>query len=155
MKVLLISIMALILTPLAHAQGSRIDKLPTKVLAKEARKVVRNGGIKSHRYGDATPYLKRLSYELVERAFLPYGYDRVQWALYIVDRESDFNPGAINTTWSGWEEQAKGLAQLIPKYHTWVNFDRMLRDPYYAARVFVRLSKGGKETSPWCLPCAS
>ena len=147
MKVIAIIVSALVMTPLASAHSSRIDQLPTKVLAKEAKKVVKNGGVYSPKCGDASPYLLRLSYELVERAFRPYGTEG--WALYIVGRESCFNPGAINFKWDGWKNQAKGLAQLIPVYHPWVNYDRMLVDPWYGAQVFVKLSRGGTRTGPW------
>ena len=151
MKFIVISLLALVMIPVANAHESRIDKLPTKVLAKEAKKVVRHGGVYSHKCGDASPYLRRLSYELVERAFAPFGTQ--DWALYIVGRESCFNPGAINYKWSSWDQQAKGLAQLIPAYHQWVNYGRMLKDPWYAAMVFVKLSDGGKSTGPWACSC--
>lgn len=150
-KFIVITMLALIMAPVASAHESRIDKLPTKVLAKEAKKVVRHGGVYSHKCGDASPYLKRLSYELVERAFRPYGTQ--DWALYIVGRESCFNPGAINTKYSNPKQQATGLAQLIPAIHTWVNYDRMVKDPWYGAMVFVKLSNGGKSTGPWACSC--
>ena len=156
MRFIVTVIVALMIVPVAsanHLQSNRIDQLPTKVLAKEAKKVTPKQNY-SHRHGHCSPYLKKLSYELVERAFRPYGTQG--WALYVVERESGFCPGAINTTWSEWEEQAKGLAQLIPKYHSpSIDYDRILSDPAYAVKVFVSLSHGGKRTGPWCLPCAS
>jgi soluble lytic murein transglycosylase-like protein len=112
-------------------------------LAKAAKQEVRRGGIYSTRWGDASPWLRRLSAELVERAFQPYGTQR--WALYIVHRESGENPGAVNR-YSG----CTGLPQIHPM-HRWVNFKRLKADPAYAAKVFVRMSRGGSHTSPWAL----
>jgi len=123
--------------------ADRVDGLTTTQLAKEARKVVRQGGIHSSRWGDASPYLRRLSYELIERAFRPYGTDR--WALYIANRESGFNPGAINSS-----SYCTGLAQFSP-IHKWINFRRLIRDPAYAVAVFLHMSRGGRETGPWRL----
>lgn len=156
MRFIVTLIIALTIVPVAnarHLQSDRIDRLPTKVLAKEAKKVAVKQTY-SHRHGHCSRYLQKLSYELVQRAFQRYGTQ--DWALYVVDRESGFCPGAINTTYSAWREQAKGLAQLIPKYHSpSIDYDRILRDPAYAVKVFVSLSHGGKRTGPWCLPCAS
>lgn len=113
-------------------------------LIKKANKEIRNGGIYSHRWGDASPRLRRLCYELVERAFRPYGTQ--QWALYVVRRESGCNPGAINSS-SG----TTGIAQIHPRYHKWINYWRVQRDMRYALWTFVRLSRGGHNTGPWCL----
>lgn len=133
----------------ASTAGDRVSKMSWVTLAKEAKKVVRNGGCHSVRHRDASQYLMRLSYELVLRAFLPFGTER--WALYIVDRESGFNPCAVNTTYSYWREQARCLMQAIPKYHAWVDYKRCNSDPAYAVRVFVRMSRGGHHVSPWYL----
>jgi hypothetical protein len=113
-------------------------------LANAADHAIARGAIHSHRWGDATPWLRRLVYEMVQRAFTPYGTQA--WALYVVDRESGFNPGAINSS-SG----TTGIAQIHPRYHTWINYTRVQRDMRYALSTFLRLSRGGRNTGPWCL----
>ena len=132
----------------AHgAAQDRVDTLTTKQIYREAEKVIANGGIHSMRWGDASPYLIRLCYEALERAFKPYGTQR--WAEYVVTRESGCNPGAVNTTYSSWSQRAQCISQMIPAYHDWVDFRRCLRDLRYAVAVFVRLSRGGHNTQPW------
>lgn len=116
-------------------------------LAENAREEVRNGGTYSIRYGGCSERLKTLSRELVERAFRPYGTS--QWALYIVGRESGFCPGAVNTTYSNPMQQAQCIAQMIPAYHTWVDYKRCKSDPAYSVQVFKELSDGGSKTGPW------
>jgi hypothetical protein len=150
-----ISIIAVILFVLsfgsAQAHSERVDRLPTAVIAKEAKKVVKNGGTYSVRHGDCSPYLKRLVYELVQRAFPTWSRG---WALYVVERESGFCPGAVNTIYSAWDQQAKGLAQWVPDTQPeWINYKRLVGDPWYAVRVFVVTSNHGKKQGPWCLPC--
>lgn len=130
-------------TATSKPTGSIVDRLTDRQLTVAARQAVRNGGIRSTRWGDATPWLKRLSYELVDRGFRRFGTQR--WALYIVHRESGFNPGAVN-----WSSGCAGLPQIHPM-HRWVNFKRLKADPAYAVRVFVRMSRGGRHTQPWAL----
>jgi hypothetical protein len=121
-----------------------LSEIPYKFLAKVADKAIRQGHVYSHRWGDASPWLKALCYEMVERAFTPYGTQA--WARHVVNRESGCNPAAINST-SG----TTGIAQIHPRYHTWVNYHRVQRDMRYALATFVRLSRGGRHTQPWCL----
>ena len=139
----------LLLTPAAVQAKSadRVDHLTTRQLYSEAKKAIANGAIYSMRWGDASPYLIRLCYEALERAFKPYGTQR--WAEYVVTRESGCNPGAVNTTYSSWTQRAQCISQMIPAYHDWVDFRRCLRDLRYAVAVFVRLSRGGHNTQPW------
>lgn len=138
-------ILALTVVSGATAHDSRrLDRMSYDQLAREADKVIRNGGIYSHRWGDASRYLIDICYEMVERAFKPYGTQA--WAAYIVRRESGCNPGAINSS-SG----TTGIAQIHPRYHTWINYTRVQRDMKYALWTFVRLSRGGANTGPWCL----
>ena len=124
-----------------------VHKFSDSQLAEQARLEVKNGGTYSIRYGDCSSRLKTLSRELVERAFRPYG--TTSWALYIVGRESGFCPGAVNTTYSNSKEQAQCIAQMIPRYHTWVDYKRCKSDPAYSVKVFRELSNGGKSTRPW------
>jgi hypothetical protein len=148
--VLSVSFLAFALEP-ASARSNRVDSLPTKVLAKEAKKVVRNGGTFSVRHGDCKPYLKRLVYELVQRGFRPHGSYAMSQAIYIVRRESGFCPGAVNTRYSSWRQQAKGIAQWVPATQPgWINYKRLVSDPYYAVRVFVVTSDHGRDFGPWC-----
>lgn len=116
-------------------------------LAENAREEVRRGGTFSVRYGDCSSRLQSLSRELIERTFGPHG--TANWALYIVDRESGFCPGAVNTTYSSWTQRAQCIAQMIPAYHTWVDYDRCKTDPAYSVKVFAELSNYGTSTGPW------
>lgn len=113
-------------------------------LAREANTAIRNGAVHSHRWGDASPYLIRICYAMVDRAFRPYGTS--SWARMIVNRESGCNPGAINSS-SG----TTGIAQIHPAYHHQFDYWRMQRDMRYAVAAFLRLSDGGRSTGPWCL----
>jgi Transglycosylase SLT domain len=130
---------ALLIVPTAMADG--VDNMPTKKIERAAQKQINNGAIYSSRWGDASPYLKRLCYELVDRAFAPFGTS--SWAHYVVNRESDCNPGAINSS-SG----ANGIAQILQS-HTQYDHYRIRHDIRYAVRVFVHMSDGGRNTSPW------
>lgn len=125
----------------------RYDTLPTDDLYALADQAIRHGAIYSVRWGDASPILKGVCYEAVRRAFAPYRTQ--EWARFVVNRESGCNPGAVNTTYSVWREQAQCIAQMIPKYHTWIDYSRCKSDLRYAVRVFVGLSNGGKSTGPW------
>lgn len=133
----------------SRALSASTSSLSTAELYFAAQWEINHGGIYSHRHGAVSSRLKEVCYELINRAFAPYGTQR--WASYVIRRESDCNPAAINYTWDGWENQANGLAQMIPKYHTWIDYDRVHRDMKYAIHVFVRLSRGGRSTGPWCL----
>jgi hypothetical protein len=127
----------------AHDRES-ISKMKTATLYKEADRAIRNGCIHSSRWGDACPYLVRLCYEIVARAFAPYGAS--DWAVSIVRRESGCNPGAVNSS-----SQTTGIAQIHPAYHKWVDYYRVKRDMRYAIKTFLRLSRNGRNTGPWCL----
>ena len=125
------------------------DRMSYAQLAVAGKKEVARGGTYSVRYGDCSSRLKRISYELVQRVFAPYGSAAIRWAQYIVSRESGHCPGAVNTTYSSWREQAQCIAQLIPRYHSWVNYTRCKTDPAYSVQVFRKLSNGGRSTGPW------
>jgi hypothetical protein len=138
---------ASLLVIFAGSASAGVESYSNNQLQREAAKEIAHGGIYSVRWGDASPYLKSLCYEMVRRAFAPFGTD--QWAIHIVNRESGCNPGAVNTTYSSWSQRAQCIAQMIPAVHTWVDYARCKRDLPYAVRVFVRLSNGGRETGPW------
>lgn len=131
-------------TGTAGATTNDMDNMTYSQLANAADQAIANGAIRSHRWGDATPWLTRLCYEMVRRAFAPYGTQ--DWAVYVVRRESGCNPGAINSS-SG----TTGIAQIHPRYHTWIDYSRVQRDMRYALATFLRLSRGGRNTGPWCL----
>lgn len=133
----------------AALRTGRYDQLPDHDLYALANQAVSSGAIYSHRWGDASPALKGLCYEAVRRAFSRYGTQ--EWARHIVNRESGCNPGAINTTYSSWNQRAQCIAQMIPAYHRWVDYGRCKRDLRYAVEVFVGLSDGGKSTGPWSM----
>ncbi len=135
---------ALLFVPTAMADS--VDNMSTNRIEQAAQNQINKGAIYSSRWGDASPYLKRLCYELVERAFSPFGTQ--SWALYVVNRESGCNPGAINST-SG----TTGIAQIHPAYHKWINYYKLKRNIRYAVAVFVHMSKGGKATRPWACNC--
>lgn len=143
--VLTATIIVLILAGQTQAESAKSSKeSTTEQLYKQADKAIRNGCVYSSRWGDACPYLKNICYELVERAFAPYG--TAAWAVHIVRRESGCNPGAVNSS-SG----TTGIAQIHPRYHTWINYYRVKRDMKYAVKTFLRLSRNGHNTGPWCL----
>jgi hypothetical protein len=126
------------------AAGAELDRMSYGQLNKAANKAIRNGHVYSHRWGDASPWLKSLCYEMVSRAFAKFGTS--SWAVYIVNRESGCNPAAINSS-SG----TTGIAQFHPPSHPQYNYHRMQRDMAYAIRAFIRLSGGGRYTRPWAL----
>lgn len=129
-------------TPVSHVKP--LDEIPYRFLAKVGDRAIRQGHVYSHRWGDASPWLKAICYEMVDRAFSPYGTQA--WARHVVNRESGCNPAAINSS-----SQTTGIAQIHPAYHTWVDFQRVQRDMAYALRTFLRLSRNGSNTGPWCL----
>lgn len=116
-------------------------------LAEKGKEAIASGGSYSVRYGDCSEKVKTIVKELLVRAFGPYG--TIQWANYIVGRESGYCPGAVNTTYSSASQQAQCVAQLIPAYHTWVDYKRCKSDPAYSVHVFDVLSNHGTSTSPW------
>jgi len=140
-----VSLFVLVVATPAHAGTT--DRMSYAQLERAANKAIRSGHVYSHRWGDVSPWLKTLCYEMVDRAFAPYGTQA--WAHYVVNRESGCNPAAINTTYSDPCQQATGLSQMIPCVHRWVNYKRVQRDMGYAVAVFVRLSDGGRSTGPW------
>jgi len=133
------------------AASDQVDRMTNKQLVKESRSVIAHGGILGTGWGQVTPYLRRICQEMIDRAFAPYGSWAVSWARHIVRRESGCNPAAVNYTYSDPGERATGLSQMIPNVHTWVDYRRVVRDLWYAVRVFVRLSRGGHNPGPWCL----
>ena len=144
----IVAALALLVAPVAQgSNGGSIDRMSYAQLEKAANKAIRSGHVYSHRWGDASPWLKTLCYEMLDRAFAPYGTQ--SWAKYIVNRESGCNPAAINTTYSDPCQRATGLSQMIPCVHRWVNYQRVQRDMGYAVAVFVKLSRGGRSTGPW------
>jgi len=142
--IMLTLVILALLAAAAPAAADDFAGLTYAQLADRADRQIAHGAVYSHRWGDASPYLRALCYELVRRAFAPYGTQ--QWALYVVRRESGCNPGAINSS-SG----TTGIAQIHPRYHTWINYARVQRDMRYALRTFLRLSRNGRSTGPWCL----
>lgn len=124
-----------------------IQFMSDEQLAEAGKRAIANGGTYSVRWGDCSNDVKTIVKELINRYFGPHGTER--WAYYIVDRESGFCPGAVNTTYSDWSQQAQCVAQLIPEYHRWVDYDRCKTDPAYSVAVFAKLSRNGQSTGPW------
>lgn len=142
----------------AKPAADRVDRLPTRALEREARTVALHGGIRCHTVGVgaecATPYMRRLVRELVERRLRPYGSYALAWGLCVVGRESGFNPAAVSHT------DDHGAGQLHRSDHRWVDYGRIAwqtdvsptgwaGDPVYSVAVFVRLSRGGANRDPW------
>lgn len=142
----------------APASTDRVDRLTTPVLKREARTVARNGGIVCHTIGVgagcATRYMRRLTIELVERAFAPDGAWAARWAVCVAGRESGGNPAAVSST------DDHGAGQLNRPSHPWVNYHRIAwqtprsptgwaSDPVYSVAVFHRLAHGGANRGPW------
>ncbi len=144
MKTLMVLTVIVMIAAPASQASDRIDRMTNQELADAANTAIRNGHVYSSRWGDASEWLKALCYEMVDRAFRPYGTQA--WARYVVNRESGCNPGAINSS-SG----TTGIAQIHPAYHRWINYYRVKTDMRYAIRTFLRLSRGGSNTGPWCL----
>ena len=109
-------------------------------LERTARRVATHGGVAGSCYGCATHYMKLLADELVVREFPGWSEG---WAVCVVERESGFNPGAVN-----WQSGATGLSQIEPQYHPEFNRWR-LKDPVYGTHAFGRLSRWGRDRSPW------
>lgn len=138
--------------------GDRVDRLPARLLEREARTVGRNGGIVCHTIGVgsgcATAYMRRLTRELVERGLAPSGPGAVAWGLCTVGHESSFNPAAVSHT------DDHGAGQLNRPSHRWVNYQRIAwrttssptgwaTDPVYSVGVFLKLSRRGTNRGPW------
>lgn len=145
-------------TPPAKSTADRVDRLPTRLLEREARKVALHGGIRCHTIGVgarcATPYMRRLVRELVERRFRVYGRYALAWGVCVAGRESGFNPAAISAT------DDHGVGQLNRPSHQWVDYGRIAwatdvsptgwaGDPVYSVAVFAKLSRGGRNRDPW------
>jgi Transglycosylase SLT domain len=129
----------------SDARGAdRVDRLTQPALERAATEAAATGGIRSTRYADATPWMRRLSRELVARAFAG---DARRWALCVVERESGFNPGAVSST------DDHGLPQVNRPSHRWVDYRRIVVDPVYAVAVMVRLSDRGRNRGPWGWSC--
>ena len=123
----------------APRPARQVACLSTRVLERIGRQVAVHGGVRSSAYGDATPWLKAISRELVARAFPPWAR---RWAACIVGREAGWNTGAISPA----DDYSLGQlhAGLWP-----VDYQRQLRDPGYAARAFALVSLHGRRTWPW------
>lgn len=146
-RAILLALFVFVVVAFAPAQASASDRMSYAQLERAANKAIRSGHVYSHRWGDVSPWLRTLCYEMVDRAFAPYGTQA--WARMVVNRESGCNPAAINTTYSDPRQRATGLSQMIPAVHTWVDYDRVQRDMGYAIAVFIKLSDGGRSTGPW------
>ena len=144
---LVVVLVSLVSINVARAGQQDLDRLSYAQLDRAAQKEIARGGIYGIGWGAASPWLKSICYEMVERAFTPYGNQR--WATYVVNRESGCNPGAVNTTYSSWSQRARCIAQLIPYYHRWVDYGKCSTNMRYSIAVFVRLSKGGNSRGPW------
>jgi hypothetical protein len=112
-------------------------------LASQARWVAAHGGIRSSRYGDATPELKRLVRALIRQTFQPAGWAAVRRATYYACRESGFNPGAVSNS------DDHGAMQVHrASYHPF-DFWRVDHDPAYSVWVGWIVSSHGRDWSPW------
>jgi hypothetical protein len=140
--VLLIAVIATVADAHAGDQHRRplLQRISQPRLERAAERAVAAGRIHSSRWGDATPWLRNISRELVRRAFAG---DAERWALCVVDRESGFNPGAVSSTGD------HGLPQIHRTAHRWVDTRRIVVDPVYGVSVFVALSDHGRNRGPW------
>jgi hypothetical protein len=86
--------------------------------------------------------MKYLARQLVVKQFSNAGSEAVRWALCVVNRESGFNPGAVNSS-SG----AAGLFQFLghSQYNSW----RLTHDPVYQVWAAWDLSNGARVRSHW------
>jgi len=121
-------------------KADRVRRMPQAQLERVARHVARHGGIRGSCYGCATPYMRRLSLELVWRAFPAWSR---QWAVCITLREAGANPGAVSPT------SDYGLGQIHVAAHPEFSAWRLTHDPVYSARAFRVLAEGGRVRHPW------
>lgn len=136
-------LLAVLLCSLAiPAAQAGTEDMSYNQLARAGNKAIQKGHVYSSRWGDASPWLRSICYEMIDRAFAPFGTQR--WAHYVVNRESGCNPGAINS-----DSAANGIAQIMPSVWTQYDHYRMRHDLRYAVSVFVRMSNGGRYTRPW------
>jgi hypothetical protein len=134
----------------AALRNGQLGSLTTDELYAAADREVQHGGIYGIGWGAASPLLKSLCYEALNRAFGA----NAGWARFVVNRESGCNPSAQNVTYaacSDWStcQRATGLSQMIPAIHRWVDYTRAMHDLRYSVYVFFRLSNGGRSTGPW------
>lgn len=139
---ILLAVLLLVMVVATSAHAGNTDRMSYAQLAKAANKAIASGHVYSSRWGDASPWLRSLCYEMVDRAFRPFGTQA--WAHMVVNRESGCNPGAINSS-----SAANGIAQIMPSVWTQYDHYRMRHDLRYAVSVFVRMSDGGRYTGPW------
>jgi hypothetical protein len=143
-SIALLALLSVTITVGQASSSTRVERMSQRVLEREARKVAVHGGVTGSCWGCATPYMKRLSYELIDRAF---SSSYRSWAHCIVNRESGYNPGAVSRT------DDHGLPQFNRPSHSWINYTKVKRDPPYAVACFVRLSRGGSNQGPWGYSC--
>jgi hypothetical protein len=109
----------------------------------QARYVAGHGGIRSHRYGDATPAMKQLVRALIRQRFRPAGWGAVTRALCFSRRESGWNPAADSPS------DDHGAFQVHrASYHPF-DWPRISRDPAYSVWVGWVVSSYGRDWGPW------
>lgn len=130
----------------------RVDRLTNWQLKVEAQRVAGHGGILCQTPGQgagcASWYMRRLTFELVDRAFPPYAR---AWAHCVAARESGGNPAALSTTGD------HGVGQINYVSHPWIDRARIahwgghgwVSDVGYSVALFVRVSDHGLVRSPW------
>jgi hypothetical protein len=121
-----------------QAQGS---------LAARALYVANHGGIRSHRYGDATQQMKSLVRQLIRQTFRPAGAAAVTHALCYSRRESGWNPGAISPTHDHSSFQVNEPSN--EPSHPQFDYARMDRDPAYGVWAGWVVSSHGRDWGPW------
>jgi hypothetical protein len=112
-------------------------------IGQQARWLAAHGGVRSSRYGDATPKLKQLSAALIGLQFQSAGVAAIRHAICYATRESGMNVGAVSPT------HDHSLGQINEPTHPQFNYGRMDRDPAYAAWAMWVVSSHGRDWSPW------
>lgn len=132
--------------------ADRVDRLTDWQLHREAQRVAGHGGILCQTPGQgsgcASTYMRRLTFELVDRAF---PVSERAWAHCVAGRESGHNPAALSTTGD------YGVGQINYVTHLWIDRNRIahlgphgwVSDVAYSVALFVRVSDGGRVRSPW------
>lgn len=122
--------------------GSTAQASNAPTLHKQARHLALHGGITGRCWGCATYRMKYLARRLVVERFSWAGSEAVRWALCVVNRESGFNPGAVNA-----QSGAAGLFQFLghPQFDSW----KLTHDPVYQVRAAWQLSNGARTRSHW------
>jgi hypothetical protein len=128
---------------LALLLGSSAKSGSAPSLAVQARWLAQHGGVRSSRYGDATPHMKQLVRALIRQTFRPAGWAAVREAECLSRREAGWNPAAVSPS------DDHGAFQAHRPAHPQFDYARISVDPAYSVWVGWIISDHGTNWSPW------